>query len=140
WIDIPKKSNPNQKPQLPPDIEQLTTQLTKLDAELLKSIPIQHHTKAAETINKLRTYYSIKTIPDYLLELPDLPLPNWQIFDNYSPSNPYSQPTTHLSNDSPSIYTALTTQQQSNTESNTNTNSPNNNPTPTTALNIFNHN
>ena len=95
WIEIPSIQTHYDKPLIPQHIDELKSQLDQINPELKELIPIQDRAKATEIIERIKSHFTLHTIPEYLLVLPDLPEPDWDIFDNYTPPNPYVTHTTH---------------------------------------------
>jgi flagellar hook-basal body complex protein FliE len=77
-------------PPIPDNINDIISALTSNNIQLTLLITLQ--SKITSTMQTLRQLYTIKTIPSFLLDLPPLPLPTWEIFN--SPTTLSSKPPT----------------------------------------------
>ena len=90
WIDIltAKSHNTDQNSQpetpkksaIPTTLVQLQEALEKIPDEIYITIPIKEQTEITSTLNILKQHFDILKIPEYLLQLPPLPEPTWDIF------------------------------------------------------------
>ena len=82
-------------PNIPNNIEEIINTLSK--QEIIVSLPIQNQPDITPTMKILKQFYTIKKIPEALLDLPPLPAPSWSIFKSAPlPSRP-NTPSTVLS-------------------------------------------
>ena len=79
-------------PPLPNSIEEVNSALTQNNIQL--TLPITLQSEITPTMQILRQHYTICTIPDFLLNLPPLPTPTWEIF-NTPTITPNEPPTTN---------------------------------------------
>jgi hypothetical protein len=85
WIEItPKDPTPDNhtKHNLPPNLEELTTYINNNIPTISTQVPISNYDTAPEVINKIQEHFNVTLIPNYLINLPDLPHPEWDIFDD----------------------------------------------------------
>jgi radical SAM superfamily enzyme len=90
WIQIDQQTNHTQtndttqntqnKPNIPQTLIELQEKLEKINDAIYINIPINQQEDITNTLTTLRQHFHIETIPDYLLQLPPLPEPNWNIF------------------------------------------------------------
>ncbi|CAG8669253.1 9422_t:CDS:1, partial [Paraglomus occultum] len=83
WISITQKATTQDdivKPDLPQSLIQLQEALEKITDEIYITIPIEKQQDITTTLKILQAHFNITTIPDYLLKLPSLPEPTWDIF------------------------------------------------------------
>jgi hypothetical protein len=66
-------------PPIPNNIEEVQSTLTQNNIQL--TLPITLQSQITPTMQALRQLYTIRTIPDFLLNLPPLPTPTWEIFN-----------------------------------------------------------
>ena len=71
-------NNPSILPNIPASLEEIQEQL--LGKEITITIPITVQKDVIPTLQILRQYYSINQIPDYILNLPPLSTPTWDLF------------------------------------------------------------
>ena len=76
-----KKQNTQIKLPIPTTLVELQNQLEKNKEEIYISLPITQQEDITPTLTTLREYFTIQNIPEYLLNLPPLPEPTWEIFD-----------------------------------------------------------
>ena len=77
--DIEDKNNI--LPDLPESSSLILTDLqATADNDTIPELPITQQEKVQETINFLHQHYNFKSLPDFLLQLPPLPKPSWEIF------------------------------------------------------------
>ncbi|CAG8532861.1 11249_t:CDS:1, partial [Scutellospora calospora] len=68
-------------PDLPESPSSILTELQAIvDNDIIPELSITQHEKVAETINFLHQHYSFKLLLDFLLQLPPLSKPSWEIF------------------------------------------------------------
>ena len=77
-------------PPLPDNIQLINTLLSQ--QKILLTLPIILQADITPTMQLLRQYYTIRTIPSFLLNLPPLPSPTWEIFN--TPTVPITEPPT----------------------------------------------
>ena len=78
-------------PSLPDTLVEVNTLLASQGIEL--SLPITAQQDVTPTMKILRDHFKIKSIPDFLLDLPPLPTPSWDIFGTNTQSRPSSPST-----------------------------------------------
>ena len=84
WISIKNTTKKeNTKPNLPSSLLEIQTSLKELDQSQTIQLPITTHEQIADNISQLHKYFSFQGLPPQLFELPNLPDPHWDIFDNY---------------------------------------------------------
>ena len=84
WIEIKKKQKENEEDRklvILPTMDKLKKDLQETNPEILKMIPIKEYSDTQGILKRLKSIYMINDIPEYILELPDLPMPEWEIFE-----------------------------------------------------------
>ena len=92
WIQMDEQINQTQassndiqtKPDIPQSLVELQEKLENIPDSIYINIPIQQQEDTANTLKILRQYFNFETIPDYLLQLPPLPEPTWDIFASFN--------------------------------------------------------
>ena len=79
-------------PPIPDNIEEINSTLAQNNIQLI--LPITLQSQITSTMQTLRQHYIVRTIPDFLLNLPPLPTPTWEIF-NIPITLPNEPPTTN---------------------------------------------
>ncbi|CAG8565764.1 7772_t:CDS:2 [Scutellospora calospora] len=64
------------KPPIPPTLVRLQEHIENKEIKLQIELPITTQQEITPTINKLKEYFEIPQIPNYLLNLPELPAPS----------------------------------------------------------------
>ncbi|CAG8799914.1 29950_t:CDS:1 [Gigaspora margarita] len=85
WIDmIPIIIDPDTttKLDLPPKLEELTSYVKDNIPDIAAQVPITDYDTASQTIRAIQDHFNFTLIPNYLIDLPDLPIPEWGIFNN----------------------------------------------------------
>ena len=82
WIDIPTTINNDleSSSNLPNDEDILKELLDQKYSDLEITIPITSHQEIQPTLTKLHSIFNFDRLPIYLLNLPLLPEPDWDIF------------------------------------------------------------
>ncbi|CAG8847706.1 36662_t:CDS:2, partial [Gigaspora margarita] len=85
WIDmIPITVDPvtTNKPELPLKLEELTSYIKDNIPDIAAQVPITNYDTASQTIRTIQDHFNFTLIPNYLIDLPDLPTPEWEIFND----------------------------------------------------------
>ncbi|CAG8825305.1 46433_t:CDS:2, partial [Gigaspora margarita] len=85
WIDmIPITVDPETttKPELPPKLEELTSYVKDNIPDIAAQVPITDYDTASQTIRAIQDHFNFTLIPNYLIDLSDLPTPEWEIFND----------------------------------------------------------
>ncbi|CAG8848979.1 39034_t:CDS:1, partial [Gigaspora margarita] len=85
WIDmIPITVDPEttNKPELPLKLEELTSYVKDNIPDIAAQVPITNYDTASQTIRTIQDHFNFTLIPNYLIDLPDLPTPEWEIFND----------------------------------------------------------
>jgi len=92
WIDLKVEKNETDisaenKIEIPETIETIYNHLQTKEVDTTNILlPITEQTAVTPTLNLLHQYFNFKDIPEFLLKLPSLLEPSWEIFNN---SNDY---------------------------------------------------
>ncbi|CAG8733269.1 35145_t:CDS:2, partial [Gigaspora margarita] len=85
WIDmipITVDSETTTKPELPPKLEELTSYVKDNIPDIAGQVPITNYDTAPQTIRAIQDHFNFTLIPNYLIDLPDLPKLEWGIFND----------------------------------------------------------
>ncbi|CAG8677498.1 21475_t:CDS:1 [Gigaspora margarita] len=78
WIDIipiTVDSETTTKPELLPKLEELTSYVKDNIPDIAAQVPITDYDTASQTIRAIQDHFNFTLIPNYLIDLPDLPTP-----------------------------------------------------------------
>ena len=86
WIEIIPGANAEPGvPKLPATVEEIMSHLEHKDKPPSLALPITEQSEVERTVGFLKEHFNFKGIPAHIINTPDLPEPQWDIFSNYAP-------------------------------------------------------
>ena len=80
-IDTDTNDTNNKKPTIPTTLVELQEKLELIQDEILITLPITQQQDITPILTILKQHFDVTIIPTYLLQLPPLPAPTWDIFN-----------------------------------------------------------
>ena len=87
WVEMEdKKENKPEVESFPGNPEELNQSLNQKSPDNMIIFPITNQEKIPEALEVLRANFAIRTIPDWVFNIQELPESNWDIFDKRTPT------------------------------------------------------